>query len=560
MIPLHSMLYKELADVYSELEKTTKRLEKTEIISNFFKRVLVGDIRKVVYLLKGSIYAQWEGDKLGVSERLIIKIISESSGINQSEIEKLWKKLGDLGKVAEEVLGKKKQSTLSSKKLTLKKVFENLRKLSSFEGSGTVSKKISLVVELLNNANPLEARYIVNTIVNDLRVGVASGVIRDSIAKAFDKDADEVENVYNLTTDYGETAELAMQNKMHGNLTPGKPIRLQLAIRTESIEEALKAVGKPAQCEFKIDGFRLQIHFDGRETKLFTRSMENVTKQFPDVVKTVTGNVKGQDFILDSEVVGHKDEIYLPFQNISQRIKRKYDIENTAKNFPVEVDIFDVVYHNGKNLMNSPLSDRRKLLEKIVNQKSGKIILTRKIISGNEEEIERFYSEALQRGTEGLMLKNLEGAYKPGRYVNGWVKLKPVMEPLDLVITKAEWGEGKRSDWLSSFTVSCKKGEEFLEMGKVGSGVKEKNEGVKFSELTKELRRLIINDHGKTVEVKPKLIIEVSYEEIQKSPTYKSGFALRFPRILRVRSEKDVEEINTLSDVERIYSRQRYRK
>ena len=554
------MLYKELADVYSELEKTTKRLEKTEIISNFFKRVLVGDIRKVVYLLKGSIYAQWEGDKLGVSERLIIKIISESSGINQSEIEKLWKKLGDLGKVAEEVLGNKKQSTLSSKKLTLKKVFENLRKLSSFEGSGTVSKKISLVVELLNNANPLEARYIVNTIVNDLRVGVASGVIRDSIAKAFDKDADEVENVYNLTTDYGETAELAMQNKMHGNLTPGKPIRLQLAIRTESIEEALKAVGKPAQCEFKIDGFRLQIHFDGRETKLFTRSMENVTKQFPDVVKTVTGNVKGQDFILDSEVVGHKDEIYLPFQNISQRIKRKYDIENTAKNFPVEVDIFDVVYHNGKNLMNSPLSERRKLLEKIVNQKSGKIILTRKIISGNEEEIERFYSEALQRGTEGLMLKNLEGAYKPGRYVNGWVKLKPVMEPLDLVITKAEWGEGKRSDWLSSFTVSCKKGEEFLEMGKVGSGVKEKNEGVKFSELTKELRRLIINDHGKTVEVKPKLIIEVSYEEIQKSPTYKSGFALRFPRILRVRSEKDVEEINTLSDVEKIYSRQRYRK
>ena len=436
----------------------------------------MGDIRKVVYLLKGSIYAQWEGDKLGVSERLIIKIISESSGINQSEIEKLWKKLGDLGKVAEEVLGNKKQSTLSSKKLTLKKVFENLRKLSSFEGSGTVSKKISLVVELLNNANPLEARYIVNTIVNDLRVGVASGVIRDSIAKAFDKDADEVENVYNLTTDYGETAELAMQNKMHGNLTPGKPIRLQLAIRTESIEEALKAVGKPAQCEFKIDGFRLQIHFDGRETKLFTRSMENVTKQFPDVVKTVTGNVKGQDFILDSEVVGHKDEIYLPFQNISQRIKRKYDIENTAKNFPVEVDIFDVVYHNGKNLMNSPLSERRKLLEKIVNQKSVKIILTRKIISGNEEEIERFYSEALQRGTEGLMLKNLEGAYKPGRYVNGWVKLKPVMEPLDLVITKAEWGEGKRSDWLSSFTVSCKKGEEFLEMGKVGSGVKEKNE------------------------------------------------------------------------------------
>src|SRR3990167_10464186 len=237
MIPLHSMLYKELADVYSELEKTTKRLEKTEIISNFFKRVLVGDIRKVVYLLKGSIYAQWEGDKLGVSERLIIKIISESSGINQSEIEKLWKKLGDLGKVAEEVLGNKKQFTLASKKLTLEKVFENLRKLSSFEGSGTVNKKVSLVVELLNNARPTEARYIINTIVKDLRIGVASGVVRDSIARAFDKDVKEVENVYNLTTDYGETAELAIQNKLSGSLKPGRPIQLQLAIKVDSIEE-----------------------------------------------------------------------------------------------------------------------------------------------------------------------------------------------------------------------------------------------------------------------------------------------------------------------------------
>ena len=554
------MYYEELVKIYSRLEKTAKRLEKVEIISEFLKNISKDETSMVVNLLQGKVYADWEELKLGVSEKIVLKIINQSTGIPQSKIEELWKKMGDLGKVSEKLIKEKHQRTLTSKKLTLDKVYKNLRRLSEFQGKGTVGRKVSLITELLTNASPDEARHIINTVIGDLRVGVAAGIIRDSVAKAFDRDVGEIEDNYNVSADYGKVAELCKEGRLELRLSPGKPVKLMLSIKVENINEAFEAVGKPAQCEFKIDGFRLQIHFDGRETKLFTRSMENVTKQFPDVVKTVTGNVKGQDFILDSEVVGHKDEIYLPFQNISQRIKRKYDIENTAKNFPVEVDIFDVVYHNGKNLMNSPLSERRKLLEKIVNQKSGKIILTRKIISGNEEEIERFYSEALQRGTEGLMLKNLEGAYKPGRYVNGWVKLKPVMEPLDLVITKAEWGEGKRSDWLSSFTVSCKKGEEFLEMGKVGSGVKEKNEGVKFSELTKELRRLIINDHGKTVEVKPKLIIEVSYEEIQKSPTYKSGFALRFPRILRVRSEKDVEEINTLSDVERIYSRQRYRK
>ena len=554
------MYYSDLANVYSELEKTTKRLEKTEIISEFIKKVPKEDIRKVIYLLQGKIYASWEEDKLGVSERLLIKIISQSSGSDMVEVEKLWKKHGDLGKVAEEVLSNKKQFTLASKKLTLEKVFENLRKLSSFEGSGTVNKKVSLVVELLNNARPTEARYIINTIVKDLRVGVASGVVRDSIARAFDKDVKEVENVYNLTTDYGETAELAIQNKLSGSLKPGRPIQLQLAIKVDSIEEALKAVGEPAQAEYKLDGFRMQIHFDGKEIKLFTRRMENVTKQFPDVVKVVEKHVKGKNFILDSEVAGHKNDKYLAFQNISQRIKRKYDIEKMAKEYPVEINVFDVMYYNGKNVMSNELKERRKLLEKIVKQENGKIILTRKLISDDKKEIDKFYREALQRGTEGLILKNMKGTFKPGRYVNGWVKLKPIMEPFDLVITGATWGEGKRSNWLSSFIISCRRGDDFLEIGRVGSGIKEKNEGLKFSDLTKELKKIIIKDHGKNIEVKPKIIVTVNYEEIQKSPTYNSGFALRFPRITVIRNDLGLNDVDDLERINDVYNKQRHRK
>ena len=441
------------------------------------------------------------------------------------------------------------------------KVYENLRKLSDLEGEGTVDRKVSLVSELLSNSNPDEAKHIINTVMGDLRVGVAAGIIRDSIAKSFDKDVKEIEDNYNLSVDYGKIAELCKEGNLNLILTSGKPIKLMLAIKVENIEEALKAVGKPAQFEYKLDGFRLQCHFDGKEIKLFTRSMENVTKQFPDVVQYLKENVKGNNYILDSELTGINEKgNYLPFQSISQRIKRKYHIEKMAKDFPVELNVFDVIYYDGKNLMNEKLTERRKILEKIVNEKKGKIILTKKLITDNEKKVKKFYDEALKAGTEGLMAKNLESNFKPGRYVNGWVKLKPILEPLDLVITGATWGEGKRSNWLSSFIVSCKKEDNYLEIGRVGSGVKEKNEGIKFSELTKELKKDIIKSFGKNVYVKPRIIVEVAYEEIQKSPSYSSGYALRFPRILRERTnDKGLSDIDNLERINKIYKNQRGR-
>ena len=554
------MHYEELVRIYSQLEKTTKRLEKVDIISEFLKKTDKEDLDKIIKLLQGKVYADWEELKLGMSERLILKAINKTTGVSQNAIENLWKKTGDLGKAAEELIKNKYQRTLTSKKLTLEKVYENLRKLAEMEGEGTVDRKVLLVSELLSNSDPLEAKHIVNTVTGILRVGVAAGIIRDSIAKAFNRDAKEVEDNYNLSVDYGKVAELCREGRLELSLIPGKPIKLMLAIKTESIEDAFKAVGKPAQCEYKLDGFRLSCHFDGKEIKLFTRNMENVTNQFPDVVKYLKENVKGKNYILDSEAAGIKDGKYAPFQSISQRIKRKYDIERMARDFPVELNIFDVVYYNNENLMNEPLTKRRELLEKIINENKGKIVLTKKIITDDEKKIKRFYDEALKAGTEGLMIKNLESKFKPGRYVNGWVKLKPTLEPLDLVITGATWGEGKRSNWLSSFIVSCKEDDKFLEIGRVGSGVKEKNEGIKFSELTKELKKLIIKSSGKEVEVKPKIILEVGYEEIQKSPSYNSGYALRFPKIISLRIDKGLNDIDTIERINRIYKNQRGRK
>src|SRR3989344_7879974 len=290
--------------------------------------------------------------------------------------------------------------------------------------------------------------------------------------------------------------------------------------------------------------------------------MEDVTKQFPEVAEYAKEHINGKEFIIDCEAVGFDDKSkkYLPFQSISQRIKRKYDIEEIRKKFPVEVNVFDVIYYNGKSLMSLTLKERRELLEKIIDERKWKIVLTKKIVTSDKKEAEDFYNDALEAGMEGIMLKNINSIYVPGRYVNGWCKLKSILEPLDLAIVKSEWGEGKRAKWLSSYTIACQKNGELVETGKVSTGVKEKSEGVSYEQITKLLKPLIISQKGKEVNVKPEIVIEVGYEEIQKSPTYSSGYALRFPKFLRYRPEKPINEIADIKTIEKIYKSQRGKK
>ena len=560
------MKYSDLVNVYLELEKTAKKLEKAEIISNFLKYVDKNEIKDIVHLFQGKIFADYDERKIGMSSRLVLKVIANSSGNSVNEVEKLWKELGDLGKVAKQLMKKRKQMVLASKELTIKRVVDNIRKLADFQGEGTVDRKISLIVELLNSSTPEESRFVIGTIMEELRVGVSTGLIRDALAKLFDADVEEIEKAYNITTDYGEVAELLKEHGVKGlekiSLKPGIPIKSMLAILSESIKEAFEALGKPAQFEEKLDGFRVSIHKD-KEIKIFTRNLEDVTKQFPDIVKYAKENIKAKNYILDGEAVVYdkKTKKHLPFQTISQRIKRKYDIYEMVKKFPIELNLFDAIYCNGRSLIHEPLLKRSEILESVVKQSSGKIVLTKKLVTDDEKKAKRFFDESLKNGNEGIMIKNINSSYIAGRYVNGWMKLKNILEPLDLVIVKAEYGEGKRSNWLSSFTIACKSGNELLEIGKVSTGVKEKSEGLTYKEMTEMLKPLIIKEEGKEVIVKPKIIIEVGYEEIQKSPSYSSGYALRFPRFLRERSsEKSLNEINTIKDVEKIYNSQRAKK
>ncbi|MCK5107251.1 MAG: ATP-dependent DNA ligase [Nanoarchaeota archaeon] len=630
------MDYKKLVEVYENISKTSKRLSKTYYVSELLKKTKDDEIEKVLLLLNGRIHPAWDKSDMGVAAKLVIKALALASGLSSDKVEKEWKKTGDLGIVAYNLMQNKKQATLFSEKLSVEKVFADLRKLSKISGHGAVDTKTKIISGLLSSASNVEAQYIVRTVLEDMRVGIGDGTVRDSIVWSsveglkinYDGDGNKfdyelsddllqlvpedsknkyaniveiIQDAYNITNEFAEVVQILRKDGVNGllkvDVSVGKPIKVMLYPKAKDMEDAFRIVGKPAAFEYKYDGFRIQAHKKNGKVMLFTRRLENVTNQFPDIVKAISENVKGDDFILDSEAVGFdKNGKYLPFQSISQRIKRKYDIERVAKEYPVELNVFDILAKEGKNLLKMGFLKRRKLIECMIKEEDKKIILARQLITDDIEKALDFYQEALKAGEEGVMGKNLEGIYKPGARVGYGVKLKPTMENLDLVIVGAEWGKGKRSGWLSSFHIACRDDDgNLLDIGKVGTGIKElvqeviedssdaegvpnkdsdeskvedsseekvevakeDNNRVTFTQLTELLKPLVIEEDNNGVKVKPEIVIEISYEEIQKSSKYSSGYALRFPRVLRIREDRAVIDISTIDFIEDLYFEQK---
>jgi len=566
------MKYLKLAEFYESAGGTTKRLEKIEILSKFLKQLDECD-RDTLYLLMGDIYPEYDERKIGISNQLALKCIAKSTGINEKDVLKEWRNLGDLGKVAEKLVSKKMQSTLRTHVLTTEKVLDNLRKLPALTGKGTVGKKVSLITELLTSASSLEALYLVRTLIGDLRIGVKESTIRDSISSAFfnmdDGASKKIQDAIDKTNDIAAVFDIAVKKKLSGfnklKLEVGKPIKVMLAEKALTIKDAFVSVGKPCAVEYKYDGFRMLIHKDGDKIMFFTRNLENVSSQFPEVVDYIKKYVKGKSFILDSEAVGFnkKTKEYKPFQEISQRIRRKHNIEKLQDELPVEINVFDILFYEGKSLLSEPFQKRSTLVRKIVQNHSYKIVTSKQIITSDEKKAEAFYKKALGENQEGAMFKNLNAGYQPGRRVGHMLKIKPESKDLDLVITGGEYGTGKRSGWLSSFILSCKgKKGEFLEVGKMGTGIKEKStldasEDISFNELTKKLKPYFLKESGRTVNIKPKIVVSVTYQEIQNSPNYNSGFALRFPRFTALRLDRSPDSVSTLEELKKDYDNQK---
>ncbi|HDP73857.1 MAG TPA: ATP-dependent DNA ligase [Candidatus Woesearchaeota archaeon] len=644
------MEFKELVGLYERLRSTTKHLEKTYILSEFLSNLDENTLKLVSYLAQGRVFPHWDARELGISSRLLIKIISKASGKKPEAVEKQWASKGDLGLVSESLITGKNQQSLFKKKLSIQDVHSTLAKLPSLEGKGSVDQKSSLVLNLFLSASPKEAAYISRLIIGDLRIGIGDGILRDAISFAFlpkvagstsdpgtvllcptcekiipassycvncknefdsklafstestkilpvievknkeefrkrlselknhiifTEDKKEIpeailriiQDAFDISSDFGEISVTAKQRSLKGlktiTITPLRPVKLMLFPKAKDFEELFQRLKTPFAVEYKYDGFRVQIHKKDNVIRLFTRNLEDVTDQFPDIVSYAGKYINADSFLIDSEAVGisTKTGAFEPFQKISQRIKRKYDIDEIAENLPVEANLFDILYLNGEVVYTRPFRERRNLLEKVTKEQKGKIVLAKQLTVSSKEEAESFYKEALAKGNEGIMAKSIESRYRIGKRVGSGFKIKPVLETLDLVITGAEYGEGKRAGWLTSFFLSCMSEDgDLLEIGKVSSGLKElKEQGLSFIEVNELLKELITSEKGKLVSVKPSLVIEVAYDEIQKSPTYSSGYALRFPRIIRLREEKSVEDASSLGYIDRLYNSQRGR-
>ncbi len=344
-------------------------------------------------------------------------------------------------------------------------------------------------------------------------------------------------------------------------LLPGDPVKVMLYRKAKNIDDAFTQVGSPCAFEYKYDGFRLCAHRNGKKITLFTRRLEDVTKQFPDVVEVLDTQVKSHDYILDCEIVGI-DKVtkkHVSFQHISQRIKRKHDIAAMIAQLPVEVNVFDILELNGLNLIREPFCVRRKKLESIIASVPGKIQCSVKIETDDSSQAQEFYELSLAEGYEGIMAKSLDGPYVPGSRVGYGVKIKPIMDTLDCVVIGAEWGSGKRATWFSSFDLAVWDNGKLRSIGKASTGLKEKSEeGLSFFEMTSALQPLVIGEENRHVTVSPSIILEIAFEEIQKSPSTSSGFALRFPRVIRRRDmEKAVEDADTVEKVKKMFFEQK---
>ncbi|AIY90596.1 ATP-dependent DNA ligase [Geoglobus acetivorans] len=549
--PIFMLTFSEFAELCQTVEKISSTLEKTARIAVFIREIEdENDLYNAVLFLQGRIYPEWSERDLGVGVGLIYEAMRIATGIDRKTIENLIREKGDFGLAAEELVKKKTQTLLFTEELTVKKLREIFDEISSLEGGGSQKKKILLLSELYSLCSPIEARYLTRLILREMRLGIGEGIIRDAIGKAFGIESEIVERAYMITNDFGKVAVEAKnggkQALLSLKITPHIPVKMMLAQVAESLEEATREI-RELGVEWKFDGSRVQIHYaDGRVT-IYSRRLENVTNALPDIVSEIKRCVK-ENVILDGEVIAVRDGRPMPFQHVLRRFRRKHGVSRMVEEIPLKVYLYDILYDDGE-VIDLPLKERRARLISAVGE-SDAVKVAEQIVTSDVRVIQQEFDRAIQAGHEGLMLKNLESKYIPGKRGKNWLKLKATMETLDLVVVGGEWGEGKRSNLISSFELACL--DEYgglLRVGKVATGFTDED----LEELTELFKPEIEYQEGKRIVFNPKYVFEVAYQEIQKSPKYESGYALRFPRFVRLRDDKSVEEADTVERVARLY-------
>jgi DNA ligase-1 len=581
-----TMDYAIIADAYEKIEATTKRLEMTDLLVDLLKKTPKEVIAKVVYLTQGKLYPDFMGIEIGVAEKLAIKALLRASGRKESETQADLQKSGDIGETAEKQLAKKKQSTFFTKILTVEHVYETLDKMAKTSGSGAVDSKMALLAGLLSDATPKEAKYLIRTVTGNLRLGIADMTVLEALAFAYGggKEAREpIERAYNICSDLGRVAEILVREGLDAvkklQVMVFEPIRPMLAERLASPEEILEKFNGKCGAEYKYDGERIQAHKKGQEVILYSRRLENISNQYPDVVELIKKQVTAQEAIFEAECVAVDLETgdMRPFQELMHR-RRKYGIEAAIEQYPISLFAFDALYVDGKDLTFEPFTIRRKALEKAITTSDRMRLATQKIVN-NPKELEDFFEEAIEEGCEGLMCKSIakDSVYQAGSRGWLWIKYKrdyksEMTDTVDLVVVGAIHGRGKRAGAYGALLLAAYNPEldMFETVTKCGTGFTDKD----IADLHAMLQKHVIPRKNSRVAsmlqadvwFEPSLVLEILGAEVTLSPIHTcamdsirkgSGLAIRFPRFTgKYRTDKSPQDATTSKEIVEMYQGQ----
>jgi len=574
-----------LAEAFEKMEKTRKRLELTQYLVELFERTPIEMVSKIVYLIQGKLRPDFEGVELGVAEKLAIRAISKSSGMPVKKIEETYGEEGDLGMASSVILEQKTQTTFLMEDITVERVYETLFKITKLEGSRSQDMKMKYISSLLNDATPIEARFILKLLLGTLRLGIAENTVMDALAIAHTGDKANrkiLERAYNVSSDLGKVAETISEKGIAGldgfQVAVFNPIRPMLAERVKSEQEAMEKMGARFAAEYKLDGERVQLHISRGKVALFSRSLENITSYYPDIVERIPKALRAEDAILEAEAVAVNQDSgeFLPFQELMHR-RRKYGVEKAVSEYPITVNFFDVLYHNGKDCLELGYEERRKILEEIVAEDDYARHVPMTVVT-SDSEIEEFLENSINSGCEGLMLKLLDAKYQAGARGNNWLKLKreyrnELGDSLDLVVIGAFFGKGRRTGKYGTLLLASYDDETdtFPSICKVGTGFTDDYLDQMYQLLSGRvtIRKNPRIESGMEPDVwfEPELVIEIVASEITLSPIHKSardavrknsGLALRFPKFTgRIRHEKIAEGASTDREVVALYRGQK---
>lgn len=534
-----------LTKIYDRVERAANESKRVEILADLLRKCDQKRLEAVVHLTAGEIVAPQLSDQLGIGPGTIRAALALLSGKPEGEIDDEVKRAGDMSEVVA-------QTAHGKDSLTVVELWQRVNRAVRRN-----EDRLALIKHVFEQTTANGAKYFTRMVLNQMRIGVGFGTLARAIAKAFDVDPGDVEHLYAMTNDISLAALRARQGAKslkRTGLALFRPYQFMNAQKMDDPREIFARLkGKQIIFEVKYDGARLQIHVKrGRphEIKLYSRRLNDDTEAMPDIVEALREAWTGGDAIIEGEAVAYDPTLKtkLPFQAVLMRLGRKHGVAEKAREIPLVLYLFELVFHQGRDLMNVPQSERRKRLQSLFRP-TKRVMMTETMVSDKLSDEEKFFKKALAAGHEGLVAKDPDALYVPGKRAENWMKIKPAFETLDVVVVGGIWGSGRRRGLLSSLIVAIRDKDEYRTVGKVGTGFSEET----LRELTARLEPKIITTRGRDVEIEPEMVIEVDFQDIQKTNRYRAGYVLRIPRFKRERVDKSVREADTLERLKRLY-------